>query len=181
MNIQHSSRTDKWGTPAQIVAMASGVLDGIDLDPASSPRFNTVVNAKRIITAEQNALATPWDAAGKSVFLNPPGGKLGNKSLTALFWAELMEYRHQFKHAIFLGFSLEALQTTQKHCPSIGEFSFCVPRKRIRFLTPDLTVGPAPSHSNVIAYVPGSVDESALFAQVFSELGVICNRKETKQ
>jgi hypothetical protein len=35
MNIQHSSRTDMWFTPLEILVMVQKVLGTIDLDPAS--------------------------------------------------------------------------------------------------------------------------------------------------
>lgn len=173
MNIQHSSRTDLWGTPIDIIEAARDVLGGIDLDPASDERFNARVGASKILTASDDALVTPWPN-GCSVFLNPPGGKRGRDSMTVLFWQRLLEYRQQgsMKHAIFLAFSLEALQTTQQCELSIGHFTMCIPRRRLRFVSPDGATGEAPSHSNVIAYLPGTVQVHSRFVSLFSQFGI---------
>lgn len=168
MNIMHSSRTDRWFTPIPIIERVKKVLGPIDLDPASEPLANERVGAGEYYTEDGQNLK--WFG---TMFINPPGGKTGNQSNTAIFWKKLMQSRNKIQHAIFLAFSLEALQTTQgKGVPSIGEFPFCVPARRIRFDTP---FGPskAPSHSNVIVYVPGQRDTSDLFRQVFVELGVV--------
>lgn len=178
MNIQLSSGSDEWHTPGYIVEAVSDVLGGIDLDPASSVEANKVVGASRFLTREDNALVCLWNCAGRSVYLNPPGGKIGNKSMSGLFWYRLMEHRKHFSHAIYMGFSLEQLQTTQRyHSDSILDFSFCVPSKRIRFLSPNDKSKNAPSHSNVIVYIPGSVDKNALFADTFKKFGKVVLRK----
>lgn len=173
MNIQHSSRTDAWGTPVQVLAFVHKVLGHIDLDPASSPAFNMAVQATHFYTKEINALSLcEWHAG--SVFLNPPGGKINNRALTELFWQRLMAHRGsgQMTHAIFMAFSLEALQTTQRD--GLGgalRFPLCVPRKRLKFVDIHGAPGPAPSHSNAIIYVPGTVDKTALFLKTFNALG----------
>lgn len=174
MNIQHSSRSDSWGTPVDILEKCRAVLGSIDFDPASSALFNHQVKATKFLTKKDDALKTLWDCGDKNIFLNPPGGKLGNKSMTGLFWRRLLEHRHLFNHAIFLAFSLEALQTTQKYAElSCGCFPCCIPKQRIRFLRENGLEGPAPSHSNVIVYVPGKVDVTKGFEEVFSEEGTV--------
>lgn len=176
MNIQHSSRRDDWHTPEWVLERVRRVLGTIDFDPASSVIANHRVQAKRFLTGHDNALETPWNCEGQTIFVNPPGGKTGNKSNTALFWARLMEHRDQFSHAIFLAFSAEALQNTQgKGVPAMGTFPLCVPSKRIRFLLPGGEEGPAPSHSNVIAYVPGRIDGTTDFVAAFNDVGTILN------
>ena len=174
MNIQHSCATDAWGTPIDIIERSRIVLGSIDLDPASDWRFNHNVKAKYHITKEEDGLKKPWPSEC-SIFLNPPGGKTGRDSNTVLFWERLMHYRKDafFKHAIFLAFSLEALQTTQKIDPPIAAFPICIPRKRLQFITPEGLTGAAPSHSNVIVYVPGSVDRTHEFVEEFCDLGYI--------
>lgn len=175
MNVQHSSRSDTWYTPAYIIALVREVLGPIDLDPASDSRANAVVQASSYLTESDDGLVQPWGSG--SIYLNPPGGKKGNKSLAGLFWARLMEHRHKpdFKHAIFMAFSAEALQNTQgKSTPSIMEFAICVPSKRVRFVYPGVEKS-SPSHSNVVVYVPGYLDETDRFLSVFKTLGA-CKR-----
>ena len=174
MNVQHSSRTDAWGTPASILDRARNVLGRIDFDPASDWRFNERVRAERFYSSDQCGLANSWPVDCR-VFCNPPGGKTKNQSNTALFWDRLMQYRAHgdLRQAIFLAFSLEALQTTQGSSVPMAAFSICIPRRRIAFETPEGVVGEAPSHSNAIAYVPGSEDRTADFVREFSSLGYV--------
>ncbi len=169
MNAQHSSLTDQWYTPPEYIEAAREVLGGIELDPASSPLANETVKADRYITAEMNGLETPWGKP-RSVFLNPPGGKVGNKSLPRLFWEKLME--QDFGHAIFIGFSLEQLQTTQNG-PQLGmlDFPFCVPAKRMRFVSPTGKIQTSPTHANVIVYVSRYSNRCDEFVRVFSKFG----------
>lgn len=173
MNVQHSSRTDRWYTPTWVLEKARRVLGIIDLDPASEAAANTRVQALTYFRAEDDGLSLDWFG---TVWCNPPGGKIGNKSLTGLFWRRLMLTRDQrrLRHAMFMCFSAEALQSTQeKGTPAVGDFPFCVPSKRIRFDRPDYSAGEAPSHSNVIVYVPGTVDHTKNFWAEFNTVGSV--------
>ena len=175
MNIQHSSRSDLWQTPDEIIRLVYLLFPGIELDPASDEKANQRIRANRIITREQDALSMPWEA--RSVYLNPPGGKAGNKSLVGLFWRKLLHEVSEGNvgHALFMAFSAEALQHTQgKGGKSICDYPFCVPSRRIRFVHPVADDKVSPSHSNVICYVPGYVDETASFHEIFSVLGAVC-------
>jgi hypothetical protein len=71
------------------------------------------------------------------------------------------------------GWMTPTLQTTQnKEVPAIGEFSYCVPARRISFIDPNTgKPGNAPTHSNCIVYVPGKLDATTLFIETFSKLG----------
>ncbi len=171
MNVQHSSATNEWGTPPSILAMVREVLGPIDFDPASSVRWNAAVEAKRFLTEKDDGLSAPWLPG--TLYCNPPGGKIGNQSKTSLFWQRLMRHRDEgeLEHAIFMAFSAEALQNTQgKGVLPIMAFPFCVPAKRIRFVAVGVEKF-QPSHSNVIAYVPGKLDLTGRFQSVFSQLG----------
>lgn len=171
-NIFHSSASQEWGTPLWVMNMIRDVLGPIDFDPASDNFFNVNVQAKTFYS--EDSLEKDWLPG--TIYLNSPGGKVGNRSQTFLFWEKLMHHRLNgtMPHAIFMAFSVEALQSTQgKGVPSIGEFPLCVPAKRIRF---EGHAGKnSPSHSNAIVYVPGTIDRTADFKDVFSQLGVILN------
>ena len=172
MNIQHSSASNLWYTPPHIIQMVRMVLGDIELDPASDEVANEIVQANNIFTEEDDGLLQDWDTEG-SIFLNAPGGRLGNKSLSIEFWKKLMV--SEFSHAIYMGFSVEHLATSQhKGCKSMLEFPFCIPAKRIRFVSP-LGNKSAPSHSNVIVYVPGAIDATRKFKEVFTGLGGVVN------
>jgi hypothetical protein len=176
MNIQHSSRSDEWYTPLNVIRRVHDVLGDVELDPASTPQANTYVRAQRILTREQDGLTADWGAP-RTIFLNPPSGKRGRESLPGLFWQRLISQRYAvgFDHAIFLAFSIEQLQTTQMYASPIAIFPFCVPKQRLQFRQPDGTTGQAPTHSNMIVYVPGNKIISLVFANAFRDMGAIIN------
>jgi hypothetical protein len=155
--------------------MARSVLGTIDLDPASDERAQQVVQAGRWLGID-NADEWPHDC---SVFLNPPGGLVCRKSQALLFWNALAWYRMRLRlrHAIFVAFNAELLRSSQIGTgPSIADpaFVICAPRQRIAFCDPVTGQrSKSPTHHNLIVYVPGMVDQSALFAQVFGTLGAI--------
>lgn len=174
MIAQHSSKNDDWLTPIWLVNSAKQVLGEIDLDPASSPEANVRVGAKKFYTKEEeDGLTKEWR---DTIFCNPPGGKVKGKSVAALFWTYLMQEikSGNVNHAIFICFSAEALQNTQgKGVPSVGEYPFCIPAKRIHFDYPGSERKKAPTHGNVIVYVPGIVNNTRLFVETFKNFGVV--------
>ena len=174
MNVQHSSRTDEWYTPLDILTRVQATLGQIDFDPASSAVANIRVGAKYFYTREMDALKEEWPVAG-TIFCNPPGGKRGNVSNTVAFWQKFVAASHHphFQAGIFLAFSLEALQTTQQCSESILEHTICVPKKRIAFDRPDGTRGSAPSHSNVICLVSKDYSYKSAFFKNFHSLGAV--------
>lgn len=167
MNIQHSSKTDRWFTPDSLMFYVRQVLGNIELDPASEEAANLIVKADKFIS--EDSLNKEWKA--KTVFLNPPGGKIGNHSQAALFWQKLVD-AHQKGHvqeAIFIGFSLELLAVSQNYrWPYMLDYTICIPRRRIKFVNPLSPNKSAPSHSNVIVYLG---ENEGKFKKVFNSLG----------
>lgn len=175
MNVQHSSRDDSWQTPSNVMDKVRLVLGEIDLDPASSEQANATIRAKRFFDETSDGLKSYW-GLNDAVFLNPPSGKVGSKSKTVLFWRKLMEeiYSGNVGHAIFLAFSIEQMQSSQrKGVPPMLAFPVCVPAKRIAFTDAEGLGRKSPSHSNMILYVPGSIDVTHKFVEHFSSLGFV--------
>ncbi len=192
MNVQHSSRHDKWYTPLDIIESVRFVLAGesgpIDFDPCSDEFGNSRVKARwyenedgtdwyywpQKVTRRVSPLL-PDTERGISVFVNPPGGKTKNRSSPVLFWEALLDFRSRgsLSHAVFLAFSIEQLQTTQQCAESMLDFPICIPRKRIKFDTSGPTLPRSPSHSNAIVYVPGSCDNTLEFVKEFSKYGKV--------
>ena len=171
-NIQHSSKSNEWYTPTFIIELVHEVIGYPDLDPASSHHANQVVKAHDYLTKEDNALNCLWSRYPVSVFLNPPGGKIKNKSQSLLFWEKLIQLRDSgnLREAIFLAFSIEQLAISQKCSKSLCDFTLVIPEKRIKFVNPSKEKH-SPTHSNVIVYVPGTSDNTEKFVTVFKTLG----------
>lgn len=176
MIVQHSSASNEHYTPVAIIEAARAVMGGIDLDPATTADVNAeTVHAAHYYTAAHDGLGRPWHGR---VWLNPPGGLAPDRrSYAAVWWERLTDawFAGEIEQAIFLGFTLEILKTTQSCRTWIGEVPLCFPSRRLAFLarTPDgLKPQKSPGHANVIAYLPprrdGAVDR---FVQLFSPLG----------
>lgn len=183
-NAKHSSKSQEWFTPTDIIEVVRTVLGGIDLDPASCEEANQIVKATWFYTRESNGLKMSWgprvkffEAPSPSVWLNPPGGTTGkgngNYSLPGLFWDKLMEERPYIRGCIFLCFSIEQLQTTQGRKASACDFPVCIPSKRLKFGLPGGAKPNSPTHANALVYVPGREDASGKFAAEFSRFGKI--------
>lgn len=78
---------DEWYTAPRYIELAREVLGHIDLDPASSPIANRVVQADKFYTIDDNGLELPW--YGK-VWLNPPYGRSNNVSILRIFIEKLV-------------------------------------------------------------------------------------------
>jgi ParB family chromosome partitioning protein len=198
---RHSSASIQHFTPTDIVERARGVMGGIDLDPASCALANgQLVKALQYYDERTNGFMIPW--FGK-VFLNPPGGRCdehGNPVVkawkgyaypdgrpcakaipsTGAWWKKLIDeyYAGRIEQAVFIGFSIEVLQTTQSSSFPAMAFPICIPSKRIAFLTPDgdrCKTSGGPTHGNVIVYLPPrdeDEDEAFFrFDKAFASLG----------
>ncbi len=176
-NAQHSSAKQEHYTPSDIVEAARKVMGGIDLDPASCEKANEIVKAAAYCTRENNGLLHPW--WGK-VFLNPPGGRefgATGRPNSQLWWPKLVDEwcSGRVEQAIFVGFSIEILQSSQSGKGPIPlDFPFCIPRARTCFLDEQLVPQKDPTHANVIVYLPptkGRLLTSFDFELAFSDFG----------
>lgn len=94
MSVLVSSEESSWITPPEIIEKITYVLDGIDLDAASSVKANEIVKAERIFTVEDDALVQDWEC--RNCFLNPPYGKVGNKSKAGMFAQKAFQEYHNY-------------------------------------------------------------------------------------
>lgn len=192
--VLHSSASEDWFTPAEIIERVRNCLGRIDLDPASCEEANRIVKANYFHDKESDGIRRNyWHG---TVFLNPPGGQLIHKasatisaedrakdlelsrkyktrSRSVAWWRKLLdEYRTgRVTGAVFLGFRLDILQGAQgnAHWPGPMHYAICVPKERIKF-----SGSKAPSHANFLCGV--GVDPER-FKECFKTLGdiKICN------
>jgi ParB family chromosome partitioning protein len=183
---RHSSKSNEHYTPPEIVEPARATLGAIDLDPASCALANTVVRAAHIYTEADNGLEQQW---WERCFWNPPGGVDGGESSQKLWWfygvREWLAGR--MEAGIFVGFSIEVLQTTQvkrpRGLPVPAELPHCFPSRRIAYLKNEngvLVPGTSPPHASVIVYLPPRTSREAWaegmrrFADSFGTVGALC-------
>lgn len=189
---QHISSTVECYTPEPIVAATHRVLGGIDLDPASCKEANKTVGAKRIFALPKDGLAQQWrgrvflnppggrfalskeEAAAigpthvgaVKAKLNAEAKRWGTRSRAAAWWRKLVEEHREgrTKSAIFVGFTLEILRSTQgdPRWSSCGQHALCFPSERLEF------DGKQPTHANVIVYLG---EDKEFFREVFSKFG----------
>lgn len=220
-NAQHSTASNEHYTPPEIVEPARECMRGIDLDPASCALANTVVQAARIFTIDDDGFSQPW---GGKVFLNPPGGLcdvVGRKvirktashgdgctvtgacglppghihegvtSSAKAWWFKLAQEwaAGRVEAAVFVGFTVEILQSTQVETPADKEendgsllpipldFPLFFPSQRIKYLKQDvnglLVPGSQPTHANVIILLPGDDLMRHRFKQCYSTNGIV--------
>ena len=181
---RHTCDSPEWYSPSPFVEAAREVMGGIDLDPASHAEANVIVKATRFFTAEDDGLKQQWSGR---VFLNPPGGLVNE------FWAGMcsMFRARWIEQAVWIGYSLEQLQTLQQIKPPCEwplQFPTCITKQRIAFvenaakqaqrfeklraLGKKPNAKSSPSHSNYITYLGPEVRR---FASVFSQFGRIVN------
>ena len=180
-NPKHSSQSQNWYTPMGIIERSKAVMGTIDLDPASDPFGNSRLEARKYYTEEADGLTKPWGSPEDPgvVFCNPPGGvKDGNKSQPLMFWQKLTEEldKGHIKVAMFLAFSIEQLQSSQKCANPMTNHYLCIPKRRIQFEDAQGQKAKSPTHASAIILVRGktaSLASATLFFVMFHPLGSI--------
>lgn len=192
---QHLSKSFWWGTPSHIIEAARETMGEITLDPASCRRSNEIVQATWFFDLEENGFVRGWQ--GK-VFLNPPGGNCDSNGLPSedgkkgqsaskAWWFKLAkEWKlGNIEQAIFLGYSVEILQTTQVDTPEFEsglkypiplDFPLCFPSRRLSFLDETNEPVTGNTHASVIVYLPSMNEEGypkavRRFKKKFREIG----------
>lgn len=153
-----SSESEDYGTPSEYCELARYVLDGIDLDPATSSYWNHyTVKAKTFYDERINGLSRPW--FGK-VFHNAPSNR-ELKMTVKPWWERLVTHymRGEVDCAIWIGFQLGQLQVLQGATAHPLQFLNLFPAKRLDFLVRQPgNAAPqpagAPSHANYITLLP---------------------------
>ena len=158
-----SSESVEWYTPAIYLDATREVMGSIDLDPASNPAANEVVQATTFYTAEDDGLSKEW--AG-NVWLNPPYG-----SACAAFVQRLCdEYKAgAVKQAIIL---VNSNSNDTSWFRPLWDQVLCFSYGRVNFYGPQGQES-GPTHGSCFVYFgPNEIE----FGQVFSEFGAVVVR-----
>ena len=153
---------NEWYTPEKYVEAARQVLNGIDLDPASSETANERIQAAKYYTEADNGLAQDW--AG-SVWMNPPY----SQPLIYQFIEKLVDrYANGVVDAAIV-LTHNYTDTKWFHLAQSEASAICFTKGRIGFLSPD-GVKAAPTQGQAFFYMGKDVEA---FAAAFSEFGFI--------
>lgn len=101
MSAGRRNNSDKkdWNTPPKYINPIKHFFGGqIDLDPCSN-KFSLVNAKQNFVYPVEDGLVQPWE--GNKIFINPPYGRSGGKSLYDWFKKGLSEFNKE-KEMIFL-------------------------------------------------------------------------------
>ena len=158
--------SDDWYTPRKYIEVAREVMQGIDLDPASSVLAQNIVKAGHYFTLDTNGLNHPWHGR---VWLNPP------YSRPSKFVDKLISECHagRIEQAIILvnndsetGWFHDLLNTA---------VAVCFPQGRIPFLSPIRAKKSQPRQGQTFFYFGPS---AALFNERFQAIGKVIHLAE---
>lgn len=153
---------NEWYTPAEYIEAAREVMGGIDLDPASHPVAQELVQAAQFFTREDNGLAMDWRGR---VWLNPPYSQPEIQQFIEKLVAELNADR--VTEAVLLTHNYT--DTAWFHHAEAIAAKICFTRGRIKFL--DQEGGTcAPTQGQAFFYF-GAHGE--LFEEIFTRYGFV--------
>lgn len=168
-----------WITPPEIIEPVREALGGIELDPCSSSRAQTIVGATVYYSIAErlgDGLSESWCPAalgprtGGGVWVNPPGADERTERGThvpALWWARAVAayVGGECSRLAFLIYALGSLRHMAKLAPTVPhpcDYRVVWLRRRISFLDPvTLRPGGAPRYDSAIVLL-GPVDDRPL-------------------
>jgi hypothetical protein len=159
----HLCETGERYSPPELIELARAMLGGwIDLDPCSTAQANVLVQAGNYFSQSLDALDpdTVWQSWGgnriKTAWINPPGGKVGNRSQAALFLQRAVTEYNQgnLERFAFCLFNLSVLQVMQSYVTLPSSTRLVILSKRIPYINP-VTMAPmeSPPHPSGLLYV----------------------------
>ncbi len=159
-----SSESAEWYTPQRYVDAARSALGGFTLDPASSPKANETVRARRFFTQKDDGLSVEWSGR---VWLNPPYGD----GVTVL-WVDKLVAEVASGRVTAAVLLVNAVTDRKWFQPLWGAAALCFTNHRIEFYTPS-GQPQSPVSGNVFAYWG---DDAPRFRVAFADIGVTVRR-----
>lgn len=152
---------DEWYTPRKFIESARLVLGSIDVDPASNPKAQEVVGAKKWFGKDDDGLARQWHG---NVFVNPPY----SYPLVENFVDKLLEEFEsgRTKQAIIL---VNNCTDTKWFHKLLGSYPVCFTLGRVKFWRENQQSF-ATRQGQAFFYLGGNPDK---FVEVFSQHGAV--------
>ncbi len=162
-----TSKSNEWYTPSRYVQAAREVMGNIDLDPASNPTANEVIQAATYYDKETNGLDKEW--AGR-VWMNPPYGRDETGSNQDIWTRRLID--HFNAGAVTEAVVLVNASVDTRWFQPLWDFPICFPDHRINFYTSD-SIASGSTHGSALVYL-GHNEEK--FKSVFKQFGPIVRK-----
>lgn len=159
-HVAYNAGNNEWYTPKPYIDAARVVLGRIDLDPASTPEANAIVQADTFYTAEQDGLKQEWRG---TVWMNPPY----SSGLIDRFVDRLCRFHRDAHVSAAIVLVNNATETAWFQQLTRLATAVCFPAGRVNFWAPDGRIS-QPLQGQAVVYLgiwPGR------FRSAFSHFG----------
>ncbi|MGI2152626.1 hypothetical protein ACROAK_07065 [Shewanella oncorhynchi] len=186
INQSNAEQGFEYYTPQPWPQLASQLMGGIDLDPASNDIANASINAKTIFTKEIDGLAQPWHG---TVWMNHPfhrgeqpcptkckkkacikrGHHIDKPIPGNSDWINKVIYEYEsghIKEAVIITFC----NSSEGWFLPLLKYSQCFPHGRVHYKKADGSKADSCTKGSVITYIGKNTAE---FARLFGEHGTI--------
>lgn len=158
-HVANNSGDNEWYTPKEYIEAARQVLGEIDLDPASNPLANDIVQAATFYTSEDTGIDKDWCG---TVWMNPPY----ESGLIGQFAEKLCDSYASGNVTSAIVLVNNATETRWFQSIAEQASAACFPKGRVKFWHPRKVA--VPLQGQAILYLGPNPDE---FACAFSQFG----------
>lgn len=159
--------SNEWYTKPVYIEAARIVMGSIELDPASCPAANAIVQAERYFAKEQNGLLQDWRA--RSLWLNPPYARSEHyQSGIGLFIKKCLSAYESGD--ILQAIILATTEVNAKWFQPLWAYPICFADHRVKFSAPVKDPRGVYQHMFGTCFVYLGPNE-ARFTEVFSKFG----------